>query len=101
MIINCNMKYHKGEALLEFSKYTSGDRKAMVILDPVTHETICIPTVNIPEAKLAKNEILIKDWSENEGVLQTLVENGIVKDTGKTVKTGFVNAHVCELLKGA
>lgn len=34
----------------------------------------------------------IKDWSENEGIAEALVKSGIVALTGKSFKTGFVEA---------
>jgi hypothetical protein len=36
-------------------------------------------TVNIPEIRLKENEILIKDYSENEGMSQAFVEAGLGK----------------------
>lgn len=35
-------------------------------------------TVNIPEAPLMNDEILVKDWSENEGIDDWLMEQEIV-----------------------
>jgi len=36
--------------------------------------------------------LYVKDWSENEGVLQALVEHGYVYDTGQRIPTGYVEA---------
>lgn len=61
-------------------------------------EPIATATVNIPEATLKDDEVLIKDYSENKGMLQTLINAGIVLPTGQTVKSGFVEVHVCKIL---
>jgi len=55
-------------------------------------------TVNIPEYEPDFDEVLIKDYSENEGMLDALVKAGIVKDTGKRAFSGYVTIPVCKLL---
>jgi hypothetical protein len=54
-------------------------------------------SVNIPETNINDNHVWIKDWSENEGVLNALVESGLVRDLGITQPCGFMNAHLVEL----
>jgi hypothetical protein len=93
-----SMLYAKGMAQVHFSKYQVGDGDRVAIQLSQDHEPLCTATVNIPEYPLGTKEVLIKDWSENEGVFEALLEAGIVKDTGKAVRTGFVIAHVAELL---
>ena len=61
-------------------------------------EPMATATVNIPQVPLERNEVIIKDYSENEGMLETLVKAGIVEDTGKVVETGFVVCNICKLL---
>lgn len=55
-------------------------------------------TVNLPEVDLADNEVLIKDYAENEGVLAALVAAGVVHPTDRLVQSGFVALPVCEFL---
>jgi len=56
-------------------------------------------TVRVPDYPLDPKYILIKDWAENKGVLKALVDAGIVRDTGRVVPTGYVEANVCKLLQ--
>ena len=58
---------------------------------------VATATVNLPDVPLGKNQVLIKNWSENEGMLDALVAAGVVKPTGETVRSGFVEVPVCEL----
>lgn len=85
-----------------FQRYLAkyGGGLAMSLVDYITGEPIATCTVNIPEVahRINKDEVLIKDWSENEGMLAGLIQAGIVEDTGLTVPTGFVKAHVCKVL---
>jgi hypothetical protein len=47
-------------------------------------------TVNLPDVLLEPNEVLIKDYAENEGILQFLTDNNIVVPTNKGVNSGYV-----------
>ena len=72
----------KTECRLEFGKYPQGGRNYLLLIDAETGEEVCRASVNLPDAKLAENQIAIKDWSENVGMLKILVDAGIVKDIG-------------------
>lgn len=54
-------------------------------------------TVNLPYMGLAKDEVLIKDWSENAPLANALLTAGWIKYTGVEVPTGFVSAKVATL----
>ena len=54
--------------------------------------TVCIPGNTPPSG-----HVLIKNWSENEGVLESLVAAGILQVVAD-VPSGFVNAQLCKLL---
>lgn len=55
--------------------------------------TICLSGVTLEEG-----EVIVKDYSENSGMLDALVKAGVVVDTGRRVASGFINAPVCKLL---
>lgn len=50
------------------------------------------------EEKLEQGEVAIKDWSENEGILEFLVQNKIVKEPHRFVESGYVKVPICELI---
>ena len=56
-----------------------------------------VATVNLPDVLLQPNEILIKDYAENEGILQFLIDNNIVVPTKNGVQSGYVWVPVCIL----
>ena len=60
-------------------------------------EPYATATINIPRIKLEKNEIIIKNYSENEGILDALVEANIVEDTGGKINVGYAYANICKL----
>jgi len=65
---------------LRFDKYTHGDGVRMELRDVDDHYPVATCTVNVPSADLSPNEVFIKDYSENEGVLDYLVSEGVVDD---------------------
>jgi len=74
---------------------------ALTLYDVNTNEDILTATVNLPEYGLVEaNEDLtfIKNWSENEGILECLIENKIVDYSGIDVPTGFVVANLVKVL---
>ena len=47
------------------------------------------------------NDVAIKNWSENENVLTSLIEQKIVRDTGIRISSGFVQVPICEIIHAA
>ena len=74
---------------VKLDKYANG-RTAIQILDAIDGQTYATATVNIDHVLLADNEVLIKDYSENEGMLDFLIKNNIVTPTPNGVQSGFV-----------
>ena len=83
---------------VSFSHYSDNQRTAICLGDIGTGEPYATATVNIPEIPLEPTEVLIKDYSENAGILEALERPGIVRRTGCYVRSGFVEIPVCELL---
>ena len=58
-----------------------------------------VATVNVPDVRLEADEVLIKNFAENEGMVDALVAAGILVDTGEKVESGlWVEFPVCRLL---
>lgn len=81
---------------LSFQNYFNGNIALLVVAD--NGEVICKASVNLVDYSIPKNHILIKNWSENEGILSELIHHGIVEDTGKIFPAGFCESHLCKLL---
>lgn len=83
---------HNGQNSLEAfidHKNTEGE---VVYSEPYAKLSVCLKEHNIPTT-----EIFIKDWSENEGMLAQLINQGVVRFI-KNVPTGFVQAALCEII---
>lgn len=92
------IKFKKWDCILQFKKYKN-NRTAICLVDAQTFEPVAIATTNVPEVPLKDNEVIIKDYSENEGMLDTLVNANIISKLGKNVKIGHVKCEICKLLK--
>lgn len=84
------------EATIHLSKYGHGGRPRIdLILDD--GEPLATLTVNVPEATVQEDEIIVKTWAENEGTAKSVMRTGWFEDTGRRVPTGHVEAEVWRL----
>ena len=60
-------------------------------------EPFMIATVNTNES-IPDGHVTIKNYAENEGLLQVLIDNRIVERPAFKVATGYVQIDVCKLL---
>ncbi len=58
----------------------------------------CIATVNIPDENIEPDEVIIKDYSENEGIYECMLEAGHIGPVIRYAESGFIMAPVCKLL---
>lgn len=83
---------------IQFGKYSNG-RTIIHLIEAITGEPVLTATVNIPDADLTSREVVIKNYSENEGVLGFLMDNNIVGPVKREVTTGFVSCPIVDLLE--
>ena len=86
------------QVTLDFGKYRGKGRTAITVVDAYDGEDLLVATVNLPDEQLLENYTIIKDYSENEGVLAFLVENGIVSAPVRNISTGFTHCQVVKVL---
>ena len=78
-------------------QYSGNDRTALILTDATDGEYLTTASVNVPDIDLKDDEIVIKNYSENEGILEILTKAGLVKPLYE-VTSGFVKHNVCKLL---
>ena len=78
------------------SSYTDG-APALVLQDSKTNEPFAKLTVNLSPKKPHPGQYFIKGWSENERIVNHLIEERILIPTGETIHLGFVEAIICTL----
>jgi hypothetical protein len=83
----------RGERLLIRIGVYSNGRPALTIVDEFGFP-FTVLTINLPDEDLAPGDIFVKIWGENAAFIGELLSTGFFFDTGKRVKTGFVEAAI-------
>jgi len=79
-----------------FSQYANGRTAIRLTVDGMTYG---MATINDPDMWLGKIQVLIKNYSENEGMADALVAAGIVEKQEETKLHPFgCSAWICKLL---
>jgi hypothetical protein len=99
-VIVSKIKFKHWDCRLYFGMYRDGT--SAIVLYPcddveMSGPPVAVATVSMPNVRLEVGEVIIKDYSENEGMLSSLVKAGVVTDTGKVIESGFVVLHICKL----
>ena len=63
---------------IEFDQYRNNNRTSMQLFEESTGEPFMTASVNMPDVYLSDDMICIKNYSENEGILNTLIDAHIL-----------------------
>lgn len=77
-------------------RYSNG-RRAIRLFDANDGGPVATASVNLPEIDLAEDEIAIKTYSENTGILEVLLDGGVLAPPHREVSNGFAIFPVCRL----
>jgi hypothetical protein len=89
---------HNGYTLnLNMAKYGNG-QTAIRLIDTEDGMLFAIASVSLVNHHLSTDEVAIKDYSENEGILQSLIDSGIVEKPHRNIQSGFVTIPICKLI---
>jgi len=80
---------------VERAKYRDGSL-ALVLWEP--EGLLATATVYLKHEKPDEGCVWIKDWSENDGMLLSLTQAGVIQPTGRVVQAGFTHAHEARVL---
>lgn len=91
------MKHYKGDVEVIPTLYFDGTT-ALQLVATNTGEPIAKATSNLPDQDLPNDHVFIKDYSENEGVLDTLTKGGIIELTEILIVTNHVTFPLCKII---
>lgn len=93
------VRFLKYNCATSWALYAGTNRTALTLLDAQTGEPIAKATVNLPHLDPpADDEIDVKNWSENYGMMFALQDAGLVKFCDvKELHLGFAIAKRCKL----
>lgn len=92
------VKFREWDCRVNFLTYTSNGRTAISLSDIESGEPIAMATVNMPDIPIDDNCVIIKDYSENAGMAEALMEAGIIGSPIAGLPVGFVEVYVYPLL---
>lgn len=98
MIEGTRVKFREWDCIVQCHTYSTNDRLAISLVDANTGEPVAFATKNLEES-IPKDCVMIKDYSENKGMVESLTNAGILEDTGIRIKTGYVELNVCRIVK--
>ena len=91
-----HVKFKEWDCDIIYGQYQN-ERMAIQLFETDSNNSapIARATVNLPDDPMAKNEIAIKDYAENEGMLAALIEAGIVTKPVRMIASGHVIIPIC------
>lgn len=72
------VKFKDWKCVIEWSIYLENNNIAIVLLDEKAKELVTFATTNTSE-KTDWTKIQVKDWSENRGMWEALVDSGVIE----------------------
>ena len=93
------IKFGKYTLIPQFSKYRNNNRVAISLIDAEDGIPFSIATVNLPDEPLDENEVAIKNYAENDGILWALQDAGIVGEIKRYSQSGYVTIPIVDLLQ--
>lgn len=81
-------------------RYAADGSDALVLVDSNNSDRVAVATACLAgyDCKPGEGKAAIKDYSENEGMLDVLVNAGIVEDTGERFAAGHVEFPIVRVL---
>ena len=65
-------------------KYYSNGKSAILMVDEKDVQVIAKVTLSCPDVPLEAGEFVLKNYADNRGLLDFMLANGLVTDTGRT-----------------
>jgi hypothetical protein len=78
----------------DFPRYNNG-RIGIILLHK--GEDWAVASVNLVAERMEDDEVAIKDYSENEGMLDALIAAGVVQAPHRFADSGYVRIPICRL----
>jgi len=95
------VKFKDWNCIIEWAIYSQNNNIAIKLLDENTKELVAVATTNTSE-ETDWTKIQVKDWSENRGMWEALVDSGVIEsEPVEKITSYFVQVKVGKLTKQA
>jgi hypothetical protein len=85
---------------VSLSEYSNG-QNAILLYDTADGFPYATASVSLPNYEMDSDEVAIKNYSENEGILESLITAGIISKPHLIITSGHVNIPICKIIKTA
>lgn len=95
MIVKNLFRNGTGMLSVRIGRYSNG----RVAVELMKHgERYAVASINLPEVPLDDDEIAVKNYSENDGALDTLIDACLVAPPHREVRSGWCMVPICRML---
>ena len=94
--VSKTVRYYNWDCNVKIEKYSKGGY-AILLEDMRDGSPVATATLNIKG--LRDNEVAIKNYSENEGILDVLVDAHVITEPIRYEQSGYVKIPVCLLIE--
>lgn len=88
-------RLHGERVRINIAKY--GNKRPAIQIEDEEGMPYMMASVNVPEWDLPENGVIIKNYSENEGIYQWLIERNIIQPLNLYCPLGWEMAPICIL----
>ena len=94
------VKFKRWTCSVQKEEYQNNDRISLDLQDVKTGEMVTVATVNVPEEDIEDDEVIIKTYGGNEGIVQALMKAKIISAPIRMIDIGYAKdgGAVCKLL---
>lgn len=78
-------------------RYEQGGGLSLRLVDAEDGASVARATSNLVGFQSEDDEVLIKNYAENTGILGTLVAAGLIEDTGRLVNSEYIDLNIVRL----
>lgn len=96
--MNRHLYKWKGENVEVVKIVYSNGRTGLILFERDSPQQIANLTINVDGVKIEEDTVIVKNYSENVGLYEWMVENNIVSLFKKKVPVGYSYGLVCKLL---
>jgi len=90
------IQFKEWKCSINISSYAINNKIRSILLYDI-EDGSPIATASVFHNDLKEDEVGIKDWSENEGMYDTLLKANVIHPYHRKIKSGYVEILVCKL----
>lgn len=95
---NPRINFRGWDCRIKVGRYPATDQIYIQLVDADDGSPVATASVAVGEVSIDPDKVIIKNWSENEGIADALIDAGVIGEPITEIPTGFVTASVHKLI---